>query len=97
MVRHEAAEALGGITSDEKDGKEVLAVLREWSHKADAPVVVKQSCEVAVDMWEVNNILKYFRSSNIEAENIFFQYENSDQFQYADGLEKLSSTAQAAA
>ena len=54
MVRHEAAEALGAITSDEKDGQEVLTVLREWSAKKDAPLVVKQSCEVAVDMWEVS-------------------------------------------
>ncbi|KAJ7795614.1 armadillo-type protein [Mycena olivaceomarginata] len=48
MVRHEAAEALGGIGTPE-----------------DAPLVVRQSCEVAIDLWE---------------------HENSDEFQYANGL-----------
>ena len=61
MVRHEAAEALGGIASDgsEVDGAElpeggVLAILREWAVKQDAPVVVRESCQVAIDMWEVS-------------------------------------------
>ena len=65
MVRHEAAEALGGIASDgvdsgeeafDAEGKEVvdvLAILREWAIKSDAPVVVRESCQVAIDMWEV--------------------------------------------
>jgi len=35
--------------------------------RPDAPRVVRESCQVAIDMWE---------------------YENSDQFQYADGLQK---------
>lgn len=61
MVRHEAAEALGSI------GKaECLAVLQR--HCEDGERVVKESCEVALDMLE---------------------YENSDQFQYADGLARL--------
>ena len=65
MVRHEAAEALGGIASDgvgadERDGDAlpeggVLAILREWAVKEDAPVVVRESCQVAIDMWEVSN------------------------------------------
>lgn len=53
MVRHEAAEALGGIPSDGSDGGEVLQLLREWAAKKDAPDVVRDSCVVAVDMWEV--------------------------------------------
>jgi deoxyhypusine monooxygenase len=48
MVRHEAAEALGGIATPE-----VLPHLREWMNKEDAPRVVKESCQVAIDMWEV--------------------------------------------
>jgi hypothetical protein len=65
-VRHEAAEALGGIASDgaedEASRREadlppggVLQVLREWAVKEDAPVVVRESCQVAIDMWEVSN------------------------------------------
>jgi deoxyhypusine monooxygenase len=56
MVRHEAAEALGGIASDgaEEKGEDVLAILREWAVKEDAPVVVRESCQVAIDMWEVS-------------------------------------------
>ena len=64
MVRHEAAEALGGIASDGIDDEMdtddqklpeggVLAILREWAVKEEAPVVVRESCQVAVDMWEV--------------------------------------------
>jgi deoxyhypusine monooxygenase len=61
MVRHEAAEALGGIASDgaPTEGQEevdVLAILREWAVKEDAPVVVRESCQVAIDMWEVSHI-----------------------------------------
>ncbi|KAF9013537.1 MFBC-like protein [Cyathus striatus] len=60
MVRHEAAEALGGIATPE-----VLPYLREWMIREDAPRVVRESCQVAIDMWE---------------------YENSGEFQYANGL-----------
>lgn len=49
MVRHEAAEALGGIATPE-----VLPYLREWSKREDSPRVVKESCIVAIDMWEVS-------------------------------------------
>lgn len=61
MVRHEAAEALGSIGREE-----CVAVLQR--HCGDRERVVKESCEVALDMLE---------------------YENSDQFQYADGLVRL--------
>ena len=63
MVRHEAAEALGGIPSpgvdgdgadEEGQGNAVLELLREWAGKNDAPQVVRDSCVVAVDMWEVS-------------------------------------------
>ncbi|KAJ3574713.1 hypothetical protein NP233_g1571 [Leucocoprinus birnbaumii] len=60
MVRHEAAEALGGIATPE-----VLPHLKEWMQREDAPRVVRESCQVAIDMWE---------------------YENSGEFQYANGL-----------
>jgi deoxyhypusine monooxygenase len=48
MVRHEAAEALGGIAIPE-----VLPYLKEWMTREDAPRVVRESCQVAIDMWEV--------------------------------------------
>ncbi|KAG7488029.1 hypothetical protein MATL_G00030640 [Megalops atlanticus] len=63
MVRHECAEALGAI------GKEAcLQTLQR--HREDRERVVKESCEVALDMYE---------------------YENSTQFQYADGLLRAQS------
>jgi deoxyhypusine monooxygenase len=49
MVRHEAAEALGGIATPE-----VLPHLREWMTRDDSPQVVRESCQVAIDMWEVS-------------------------------------------
>lgn len=58
MVRHECAEALGAIATEE-----CMQVLRDYLD--DSERVVRESCEVALDMCE---------------------YENSDQFQYADGL-----------
>lgn len=48
MVRHEAAEALGGIATPE-----VLPHLKEWMTREDSPRVVRESCQIAVDMWEV--------------------------------------------
>ncbi|KAF9241207.1 armadillo-type protein [Melanogaster broomeanus] len=50
MVRHEAAEALGGIATPE-----VLPHLKEWMARPDAPTVVRESCQVAIDMWEFEN------------------------------------------
>jgi deoxyhypusine monooxygenase len=67
MVRHEAAEALGGIASEGDEGVEgelyeneedkqkgVLGILREWSTLESAPPVVRESCQVALDMYEVS-------------------------------------------
>ena len=51
MVRHEAAEALGGIATPE-----VLPHLKEWMSRPDAPRVVRESCQIAIDMWEVSYI-----------------------------------------
>ena len=48
MVRHEAAEALGGIATPE-----VLPYLKEWMQRDDSPRVVRESCQVALDMYEV--------------------------------------------
>lgn len=45
MVRHEAAEALGGIATDE-----CFPILKEYSKRMDVPRVVRESCEVALDM-----------------------------------------------
>lgn len=53
MVRHEAAEALGGIATPE-----VLPYLKEWMTREDAPCVVRESCQVAIDMWEVSRHLQ---------------------------------------
>ncbi|XP_029943513.1 deoxyhypusine hydroxylase [Salarias fasciatus] len=64
MVRHEAAEALGAIGRGE-----CLEALRR--HRGDGERVVKESCQVALDMLE---------------------YENSGQFQYADGLLRVQGS-----
>ncbi|GAA5978297.1 hypothetical protein JCM5350_002256 [Sporobolomyces pararoseus] len=50
MVRHEAAEALGGIATEE-----CLPILKEFSKRMDVPRVVRESCEVALDMYEYEN------------------------------------------
>jgi len=63
MVRHECAEAIGNIATDE-----CMAILKNYLK--DNEVVVKESCEVALDMCE---------------------YNNSDEFQYADGLLKIAA------
>ncbi|XP_007896883.1 deoxyhypusine hydroxylase [Callorhinchus milii] len=60
MVRHECAEALGSIAKEP-----CIQVLKEYLQ--DGERVVKESCEVALDMLE---------------------YENNQEFQYADGLVK---------
>lgn len=54
MVRHEAAEALGGIATPE-----VLPYLKEWMARPDAPKVVRESCQVAMDMWEVSELVDF--------------------------------------
>ncbi len=62
MVRHEAAEALGGIATPE-----VLPHLREWMNKEDAPNVVRESCQVAIDMWEVCSFFCLEYGTDIES------------------------------
>lgn len=59
MVRHEAAEALGSIASEQ-----LLPILQKYSH--DKEDVVSESCNVALDI---------------------HNYFNSNEFQYADGLQ----------
>ncbi|XP_055849103.1 deoxyhypusine hydroxylase [Episyrphus balteatus] len=58
MVRHECAEALGAIATEE-----CMTILNNYVN--DDKRVVKESCIIALDMCE---------------------YENSPEFQYADGL-----------
>lgn len=53
MVRHEAAEALGGIATDE-----CLPILKEFAQREDVPRVVRESCVVALDMVSVG-LLQY--------------------------------------
>jgi deoxyhypusine monooxygenase len=60
MVRHEAAEALGGIGTPE-----VLPHLKLWMTHESAPRVVRESCQVAVDMWEVRTWLSFIYSIRI--------------------------------
>lgn len=48
MVRHECAEALGAIATDD-----CMAVLNKYL--ADDKRVVKESCEIALDMCEYEN------------------------------------------
>lgn len=50
MVRHEAAEALGGIATDE-----CLPILKEFAQREDVPRVVRESCVVALDMVSVGS------------------------------------------
>ena len=89
MVRHEAAEALGGIATPE-----VLPYLKEWMTREDAPIVVRESCQVALDMYEVRCLIFQWKTYNILTNKT--QYENSDQFQYADGLGAGAQVAVAA-
>jgi len=65
MVRHECAEALGSIATDE-----CVRILQCHAH--DKARVVRESVEVALDMSE---------------------YENSEQFQYADGLLTVAASS----
>ena len=84
MVRHEAAEALGGIATPD-----VLPHLKEWATRPDAPRVVKESCEIALDMYEVS--VEVLADSFDIFDDIYLdQYENSGAFQYADGLDSAS-------
>lgn len=68
MVRHECAEALGSIATEE-----ATSVLQ--GYLKDSERVVRESCIVALDMSE---------------------YEKSEQFQYADTLQKVTASEPAA-
>jgi len=50
MLRHKLAEALGGIATPE-----VLLDLKEYMTREDAPVVVRESHQVASDVYEYAN------------------------------------------
>ena len=83
MVRHEAAEALGGIATPE-----VLPYLKEYMTREDVPAVVRESCQVALDMYEVGvSSFLWNIHHGVELDICQSQYENSDQFQYANGLD----------
>jgi len=56
MVRHEAAEAIRGIPTPE-----VFPYLKEYMTREDVPVVVRESCQVALDMYEVG-VLCFLRA-----------------------------------
>jgi deoxyhypusine monooxygenase len=62
MVRHECAEALGSIATHE-----CVEILEKYAK--DKEIVVKESCQVALDMTD---------------------YENNNEFQYANSLSLLS-------
>lgn len=60
MVRHEAAEALGGIVEEGEEDKSsdyslVLDTLKRWAQDMSAPRVVRESCVVALDELAYNN------------------------------------------
>lgn len=63
MVRHEAAEALGGIVEEGEEGDKdadgdytkVLEMLKKWAQDGEAPRVVRESCIVALDELKYNN------------------------------------------
>lgn len=59
MVRHECAEALGAIARPA-----CLAALRE--HVTDAERVVRESCEVALDMYEHERSLDFQYANGLE-------------------------------
>uniref|UniRef100_A0A6J0TNR1 Deoxyhypusine hydroxylase n=1 Tax=Pogona vitticeps TaxID=103695 RepID=A0A6J0TNR1_9SAUR len=65
MVRHECAEALGAIAK-----APCLAALQTYAQ--DEERVVRESCEVALDMYD---------------------YENSPELQYANGLSQLKASS----
>lgn len=50
MCRHEAAEALGALGNASS-----LDILREFRDRADEEVVVKETCEIAIDRIEWEN------------------------------------------
>ncbi|BEJ16388.1 hypothetical protein CspHIS471_0509930 [Cutaneotrichosporon sp. HIS471] len=98
MVRHEAAEALGGIASDGADADidprddplpegGVLAILRDWAVRPEAPEVVRESCQVAIDMWEYENSTDQFNPLDKLA---------TESKSYTTGMERSAHSAVAA-
>lgn len=59
MVRHECAEALGAIATDE-----CYAILKQYL--SDQKIVVKESCEVALDMCEYENCPDFQYADTLE-------------------------------
>lgn len=60
MVRHEAAEALGGVLEEADDDAaqtQAVETLKRWAEDSQAPRVVRESCVVALDemacMWGI--------------------------------------------
>jgi deoxyhypusine monooxygenase len=45
MVRHEVIGALGDIAAPE-----ALPYLKEWMNREDAPRIIRESCQVALNM-----------------------------------------------
>jgi hypothetical protein len=79
MVRHEAAEALGGIGTPD-----VLPHLKEWMVRDDSPRVVRESCQVAIDMWEVCDDFQFSCVGyliTIPVASLFFSYDVSTRIQ----------------
>ena len=64
MVRHECAEALGSIATEE-----CMKVLDEY--KEDKEAVVKESCEVALDMCE------YEKSDSFQYADAYLKLQQS--------------------
>lgn len=59
MVRHECAEALGAIATDD-----CYNILRQYLN--DQKVVVQESCEVALDMCEYENSSEFQYADTLE-------------------------------
>ena len=51
---------------------------------------MRESCVVAVDMWEVGALLVKYELVCLKSSSLL-QYENSNEFQYANGLEYTQS------
>ena len=65
MVRHECAEALGGIASPGVDVETELAMYLS----SDQPAVVRESCVVALDMADYNNSTEFQYANSLVTNN----------------------------
>jgi deoxyhypusine monooxygenase len=63
MVRHEAAEAIGNLESDES-----VKVLE--GYKEDEIIVVRHSCEVALDIHSYNNSNEFQYANQVKDNEI---------------------------